>query len=81
MGSSWTGTAVGFNFEADRDCAFERLGTHRHHYALPIDRLTPAAFTQSLQARLAASRRGTSRRVQYPGVADRSLCAFPLAGS
>ncbi len=27
--------------------AFERLGTHRDLYALPIDQLTPAAFQRA----------------------------------
>ncbi len=27
--------------------AFERLGTHRDLYALPIDQLTPAAFKRA----------------------------------
>jgi len=50
LGIAATCRNVGVNFEAYLDWAFERLGTHRHRYALPIDKLTPAAFKQTLLA-------------------------------
>ena len=53
--------------------AFERLGTHRDVFGLPLDALTPAAFKES--ARL--GRRGdahpsTPQAYPHPGVADGS---------
>lgn len=50
LGIAATCRTVGVNFEAYLDWAFERLGTHRHRYALPIDKLTPAAFKRTLRA-------------------------------
>ena len=35
---------IGVPVQAYLTWAFERLGTHRDVYALPIDQLTPAAF-------------------------------------
>ena len=51
LGIAATCRTVGVNFEAYLDWAFERLGTHRHRYALSIDRLTPAALTAQLYER------------------------------
>ena len=50
LGIAATCRANGVNFEAYLDWAFERLGTHRDRYALPIEKLTPGAFKQALSA-------------------------------
>ena len=39
--------AVGVPVQAYLTWAFERLGTHRDVYDLPIDQLTPAAFKRA----------------------------------
>ena len=44
LGIVATCRAIGVSAQAYLAWAFERLGTHRDLYALPIDQLTPAAF-------------------------------------
>lgn len=41
--------AIGVPVQAYLTWAFERLGTHRDVYALPIDQLTPAAYLRTLR--------------------------------
>lgn len=44
LGIVATCRAIGVPVEAYLSWAFERLGTHRERYGLPLDELTPAAF-------------------------------------
>ncbi|MCW5789827.1 MAG: hypothetical protein KIT72_05365 [Polyangiaceae bacterium] len=48
LGVSATCRTMGVNFEQYLAWAFERLGTHRERFGLPVSELTPAAFKLTL---------------------------------
>jgi len=50
LGIAATCRAIGVPFQAYLAWAFERLGTHREVFGLPIEAMTPAAFKRSLAA-------------------------------
>ncbi len=50
LGIAATCRAIGVAFQAYLAWAFERLGTHREVFRLPIEAMTPAAFKRSLAA-------------------------------
>jgi hypothetical protein len=50
LGIAATCRAIGVPFQAYLAWAFERLGTHREVFRLPIEAMTPAAFKRSLAA-------------------------------
>lgn len=47
LGIAATCRAQGVDFERYLDWVFERVGTHRKRYELPLDALTPAAFERA----------------------------------
>jgi len=47
LGIVATCRAIGVPIQAYLSWAFERLGTHRDAFALPVEQLTPAAFKRS----------------------------------
>ena len=48
LGIAATCRAIGVSFQAYLVWAFERLGTHREVFGLPVAELTPAAFKKTL---------------------------------
>jgi transposase len=50
LGVVGTCRAIGLNAQAYLTWVFDRVGTHRDLYALPLERLTPAAYKASLAA-------------------------------
>ncbi|MCW5790263.1 MAG: hypothetical protein KIT72_07575 [Polyangiaceae bacterium] len=48
LGVSATCRTMGVSFEQYLAWAFERLGTHREVFGLPVSELTPAAFKLTL---------------------------------
>ncbi len=75
LGIVATCRTIGVPAQAYLTWAFERLGTHRDVFALPVEHLTPAAFKRTLRrSRARQGRRpGTVVDRRHTGVVDRSL--------